>query len=96
MSEAHGRKRLLSAQDVRKLDKARRRLIQCADKKQHVTYKGIFEEAGLTDVACQRVCEDALRESGVSFRPPRRKMQLSDEDAKKQLAVPKWAAVGFT
>ena len=89
VSEARGRKRVLSKLDVRKLDKARRRLIKIADNEWRVTYKEIVKEAGLTNVACQRVCEEALRERGINFRPPRRKIQLSDEDAKKRLATAK-------
>ena len=60
-----------------------------ADNESRVTYKEIIEEAGISHVACQRVCEDALRGCGVGFRSPRKKIQLSDEDAKKRLETAK-------
>ena len=85
--ETRGRKRLLSRQDVRKLDQARRRLIQQADNERRVTYDDIIQEAGLEDPPCERVCADALRKLGIGFRPPRRKICVSEEDARKRRAI---------
>lgn len=88
-AETRGRKRSLSKQNVRKLDTVRRRLIKTADNEKRVTHADVIKEACLTDVACQRVCEDALRAEGVSFKAPRRKIQISEEDAKHRLRVAK-------
>ena len=88
-AETRGRKRALSKQSVRKLDQARRRLIKRADNQQRVTYAAVIKEAGLKDVVCQRVCEDALRQEGVAYRHPRRKIYVSEDDAKKRLEVAK-------
>ncbi len=88
-TEKRGRKRALSKRDVRTLDAARRRLIKRADNEVRVTYADIVKEAGLTDVACQRVCEEALRAEGVSFKAPRRKIQVSEADAKHRLEIAK-------
>ena len=90
--EKRGRKRSLSKQDVRKLDQTRRRLIRQAENEKRVTYEDVVEEAGLSHSPSQRVCEDALRGEGVGFKAPRRKIYVSDDDAKKRWAVAKvWA-----
>jgi hypothetical protein len=86
-AEKRGRKKSLSKRDVLKLDKARRRLIIKASNEERVTYNDVVKEAGLTDVACRRVCEDALRAEGVAFKTPRRKIQISDDDAKHRLEM---------
>ena len=83
--ETRGRKRALSKGDVRKLELARRRLIKKEDNQHRVTYEDIIEEASLTSEPCQRVCEDALRNLGVSYKHPRSKIQISDKDAKQRL-----------
>jgi len=35
----------------------------------------------LEDSACQRICADALRSEGVTFKPPRHKIYLTEKDA---------------
>ena len=80
--ETRGRKRALAKADVRRLDQARRRLLREADNDHRVTYSDVMEEAGLEGVVCQRVCEDALRKVGVGYRVPRRKIYVTEEDAK--------------
>ena len=87
--ESRGRKRSLAGKEIRRLDQARRRLIKRADNEVRVTHADIIEEAGLKHAACQRVCEDALRAQGVSYRHPRRKIQLTDQDAKQRMAIAK-------
>ena len=89
--EKRGRKRSLSMKDVRSLDQARRRLIKRARNEERVTYEDVVKEAGLSKKACQRVCADALRAGGVAYRPPRRKIYISEDDAKirKEMAK-KW------
>ena len=87
--ERRGRKRSLSKQDVRTLDQARRRLIKKAANQHRVTYEEVVDEADLDNAPCQRVCEDALRGEGVSFKQPRRKICISDGDAKQRCAVAK-------
>jgi len=87
--ETRGRKRALPKQDIRNLDKARRRLIQRADNDHRVTYEQVVEEAGLEGVVGLRVCEDALRSLDVGFKPARRKIYVSEEDAEKRLEVAK-------
>ena len=72
--EERGRKRGLSSQDIRALDKSRRRLTQKAKIARRITYEDVIKEAGLEDQVCQRVCEDALRAEGVACKPPRRKI----------------------
>ena len=90
--ETRGRKRALSKQDIRRLDQARRRLIKNADDDLRVTYAAIVKEAGLEGVVCQRLCEDALRNLGVSFKTPRRKVHISEKDAKTRYTKAKaWA-----
>ena len=46
-------------------------------------------EADLANAPCQRMFEDALRGEGVAFRSPRRKIYITEEDAKKRRAVAK-------
>ena len=87
-TESRGRKSILSRKDITHLDRTRRRLIQKADNEHRVTYADVIKEAGLEGVASQRVCEDALRDLGVGYTHPRRKIYVTEEDAKKRLA---WA-----
>ena len=82
--ETRGRKPILTKEHIRSLDQARRRLIRAADNDHRVTYKDVIEEAGLKDECCQRVCSNALRALGVGFSTPRRKIYITDEDAKKR------------
>ena len=90
--EKRGRKRGLSSKGIRALDKARRRLIQKAKNERRITYKDVIKEAGLEDEVCQRVFEDALRAEGVAYKPLRRKIYVSEEDAKLQMATAdKWS-----
>lgn len=89
--DPRGRKKILKRADVRKLQQARLRLIKQANSERRVTHADVQKEAGLQDVVCQRVCEDALRKVNVRFRAPRRKGYLSDEDAKtRQRCAEKW------
>jgi hypothetical protein len=83
--ETRGRKRVLTRNHIRSLDAARKRLIKKSDNDYRVTYKDIVEEAGLEDVVCQRVCENALRKLGVSYKAPRRKIYITHTDAKARL-----------
>ena len=83
--EARGRKPELTRKDKLKLEQARKRLLKKADSELRVTHGAIQSEAGLDDVS-QRTCERALA-SGVRFRKPREKIQLSDKDAKERLRV---------
>ena len=85
--ETRGRKRKLSRADVRKLDQARVRLLKQADGEHRVTYEHIVDEAGLADSVCLRVAQDALRSTGVAFRHPRKKIYVSEDDAKLRLKV---------
>ena len=72
---------------VRRLDQARVRLVKKADGERQVIYADVIEEAGLKQVACQRVCEDALRGVGVAYRTPRKKIQISEDDAAARKAL---------
>jgi len=87
--EIRGSKKILEKKDIDKLDKVRKRLLKRVDSTRRVTYQGIHKEAGLEDKCCERLVQDALRSRGVRFRTPRRKVCLSDEDAKARLAVAK-------
>ena len=86
-TESRGRKRALSPCEVRKLDRARRRLIKKAKTEKRVTYANVVEEAGLEGRACERVCADALRGEGVAFRPPRNKIYVSEQDAQRHILI---------
>ena len=57
--ETRGRKRALSARQVRSLDTARVRLLRKADNDHRVTYADVQKEAGLASHVCKRVCEDS-------------------------------------
>ena len=81
-AETRGRKRSLSAQDVRKLDRTRKRLVKKANNEYRVTYADVVAAADMGDQACQRTCEEALRSQGVRYRQPRKKILLTEEDAK--------------
>jgi hypothetical protein len=87
--EKRGRKKVLSKKDMKKLDKVRRRLIKDADGDERITYVDVIAKAGLGGKCGQRTAENALRSTGVGFKPPRRKIGLTDEDAKKRLDVGK-------
>ena len=94
--ETRGRNTVLTKKDINSLDQARRRLIRRADNDARVTYSDVLKEAGFTDKVSQRVCEDALRKRGVGYKAPRRKIYVTDEDAKerkswatKKLKLPK-------
>ena len=88
-AERRGRKRVLEKVEVNKLEQARKRLLKAADGTTRVTYADIHAEAGLQDTCGQRVVADALRAKGVRFRAPRRKVCISQEDAKERLRVGK-------
>ena len=82
--ETRGRKTILAKKDIVHLDRTRRQLIKKANNQHRVKYDDVIKEAGLEGVASQRVCEDALRDLGVGFLAPRRKIYVSEEDAKKR------------
>ena len=88
-TEKRGRKRALERNDVAKLDRSRKRLLKKADGTYRVTYADIQEEAGLSDACSPRVVQDALRAKGIRFRAPRRKVCLSEQDAKVRLQMAK-------
>ena len=79
--EARGRKPLLSKRDKRSLETARRRLIKNAKNAKRVTYADVVKEADLAGDPCDRICADALRAEGVSWRAPRRKIFVTEGDA---------------
>ena len=87
--ETRGRSAGLSAKDKQRLDRARRKLIQKANNQYRVTHAMVMKEAGLEGVVCQRVCEEALRAGGARYRPPRRKIYVTENDAAKRYA---WAS----
>ena len=77
---------------MNKLLATRRRLIKKADSEERITYEDIIQEAGYSKVCSQKTVADALRQKGLRYRPPRKKIVLSEEDAKKRLVVSKvWA-----
>ena len=86
-SENRGQKPKLSPKHVKNLHKARLRLIKRADGERRVTFKDIVDEASLDVNVSQRTIEDALRASGLAYRKPRAKIQISEEDAKKRLST---------
>lgn len=89
VKEKRGRPKAICPDDIRALQQARRRLVKAADSEEQVTWADVVAEADLEDPPCLRVIQDALRDKGVRFRPPRRKIQLNDKDVKKRFAVSK-------
>ena len=89
VSEKRGRKRTLEEKDVAKLDRVRKRLLKAADGAHRVTYEDVHRESGFKGICCQRVVEDSLRSKGIRFRAPRRKVGISELDAKTRLKVAK-------
>ena len=90
--ETRGRPTELSKQNIRRLDQVRRRLIKRANDQFRVTYNDVIGEGGLRGVACQRVCEDAMRAEGVGYKRPHSEIYISDADAQARLRVAKaWA-----
>lgn len=87
--ETRGCKKILQRKDIDKLDQVRKRLLKSADSTRRVTYSEIHEAADLTEKCCSRVAQDALRSRGVRFRAPRKKVCLTDEDAKVRLQTAK-------
>jgi biotin operon repressor len=91
--ETRGRKRALSASDVRTLDKTRRKLIRAANSEDPVTYEDIAKESGIGEKASLRTHAQALRDLGVRFRSPREKVCITAEDAKQRLRTAKvWSS----
>ena len=88
-SEKRGRKKILGKSDIRLLMAARRRLIKKADSEYRVTYEDIVEEAGFEGKCSQRLVENAIRDRGVSYKQPRRKIGPTEEDAATRWKVAK-------
>ena len=90
--ETRGRQNLLTRADVLALQRARKRLVKAANSEYRVTYADIIAEARLDKQPSERTVADALREKGVRFRTPRRKIAISAKDAKARYKVAKeWA-----
>ena len=89
VQEKRGAKRKLSTSDMKRLEQSRRRLIKRADGETRVTYADVIEEADLDKDVSQRTIENSFRESGVAYRKPREKIQISEDDAKKRFVVAK-------
>ena len=90
--EKRGRKKILAKGDVRKIDQARRRLIKRASSQKRMTWAQIYKASGFKKKASQRSVEQAVRATGVRFRPPRKKIFIAKDDAKVRLAMcKKWA-----
>ena len=85
--ETRGRHKLLRKADVRKLQQSRRRLAKAADSEKRITYEDILEEAGLDSDPSLKTAANAMREQGIKFRPPRRKIALTKKDANKRKRV---------
>ena len=89
VAETRGRKRSLGRSDVKSLDRARRKLIKSANNQHRVTYDAVVSEAGYEEVCCLRTVQSALRREGVRFRQPRRKVYISEVDARERYRVAK-------
>lgn len=86
--EARGRRAALTRADIRAADLARKKLLKEADGENRVTWEMIIEKAGLADVACKRtIMDDLRRELGVAYRLARKKIGITEDDAKKRLQV---------
>lgn len=82
--ERRGKKRKLSKKDVNHLLKTRRKLIQEADNEYPVYYCDVVEAAQLEQEVSQRTVEKELRAKGVKFEHPRKKVYISEDDAKER------------
>ena len=82
-SETRGRKRSLSPGDVSKLQVTRRRLIKKANSAKRVTYEDIMNKTQLKEMPSERTVARSLRAQGVSYKKPREKIQLKDDDEEK-------------
>ena len=87
VEETRGRKKALSKEDGRALEKARIKLIKKAKGEKRVTHAQVHEAAGLQNKVCQRVAEEHLRDQGVRYRKPREKIYITETDAKQRLKV---------
>ena len=85
--ETRGRKKGVNAKDIRVLQQTRRRLIKEANNEKSVTWQDVYDEANLPSAPSMRVVQDALRKKGVTFKPPRRKIAISKDDASKRYKV---------
>ena len=50
-----------------------------------MTFADVIAEAKLDVSCCQRTVMDARRDEGISYRPARAKVQITEEDAKQRL-----------
>ena len=85
--ETRGRPRSYTGSELKKALKARRKIIQEVDSEERITYEDIMEAAGLHDKSCVKTVATECRKLGISYRPPRRKIQLSPDDVKKRKVV---------
>jgi hypothetical protein len=89
--DKRGNKSILKPRHVKKLMKARVRLIKKTNNSKRVTYADIIREADLDVDPCQKVVEEALREEGVQYRRARAKIQITSGDAEKRVVfAEKW------
>ena len=77
-SENRGRPKSLTRAHIQKLLKTRRRLIREANSEYRVTYEDIIEAADLPVQCCQKSVESALRNEGVKYSAPRKKIALTN------------------
>ena len=83
--EKRGNAKILKPRHVKQLLSKRRTLIKKNNNAARVTYADIIRETDLDVQPSQRVVEDALRDTGVSYRPARAKIQITSKDAEQRL-----------
>lgn len=83
--ETRGRSPILTTADIKKLDRVRRRLIKEAKGQRRVRYEDVTKEANLEKEVSTRTVEDGMRAVNVRYRPARKKIYLTETDAKTRL-----------
>ena len=85
--ETRGRPEILTKGDVTKLIQVRRRLIVKAAGQKRVRYCDVVKVAKLGKRVSEKTVADKMRARGVKYRPARKKLYLTDKDAKVRVRV---------
>lgn len=85
--ETRGRKRKLSAAQLRKLHETRARLIKEKDNDSEVHMDEVMKKARVTHVAPSTVSKHWKNQYGIAWRPPREKPYRTPEDCKERVAM---------
>jgi len=86
--EARGRQKVVTAQDVRKLNAVRKRLIKKAKSEREVSWDDVIRATPGVD-AHRTTVADAFQEAGIDvrFRPPREELERTDEQETERMDI---------